>query len=69
MGGIKLTPFVLFLILLLVLVIAMIFGYNTNQIVEGYSMSDSASWTGATLYTPTIAGMSQLEIVYRKADT
>ena len=34
MKGIKLTPFLLFLILLLVLVIAMIFGYRSNSIVE-----------------------------------
>ena len=34
MKGIKLTPFLLFVILLLVLVVAMIFGYRSNHVLE-----------------------------------
>ena len=43
MKGIRLTPFLLFLILLLVLVIAMIFGYRSNSIVEGNTNMESNS--------------------------
>ena len=46
MLDIKLTPFILFMILLVVLVIAMIFGYNNNM-VEGL-VSGSGSWTKLT---------------------
>ena len=41
MKSFKLTPFVLFLILLLTLVIAMIFGYKSSQIMEGLSPASS----------------------------
>ena len=43
MKGIKLTPFLLFLILLLVLVIAMIFGYRSNSIVENMETETGGS--------------------------
>ena len=48
MKGIKLTPFLLFLILLLVLVIAMIFGYRSNSIVENMETeSVGSNWLQA----------------------
>ena len=44
MKGIRLTPFLLFVILLVVLVIAMIFGYRSNRILENME-SDSGLWS------------------------
>ena len=45
MKGITLTPFLLFLILLVVLVIAMIFGYQSNSVVENMEAdSGSSNW-------------------------
>jgi hypothetical protein len=44
MKGIRLTPFLLFVILLVVLVIAMIFGYRSNRVLENME-SDSGLWS------------------------
>ena len=44
MKGIKLTPFLLFLILLVVLVIAMIFGYRSNKVLENMQ-SGQGMWS------------------------
>ena len=44
MKGIKLTPFLLFVILLLVLVVAMIFGYRSNHVLENMQ-SEQGRWS------------------------
>ena len=44
MKGIRLTPFLLFVILLVVLVIAMIFGYRSNDVLENMQ-SDQGMWS------------------------
>lgn len=44
MKGIRLTPFLLFLILLLVLVVAMIFGYRSNSVLENMETGNSGDW-------------------------
>jgi hypothetical protein len=54
MRSIKLTPFILFLILLLVLVVAMIFGYKSSMVVEG----NSNAWEPVTAATQTVAAYS-----------
>jgi len=54
MRSIKLTPFILFLILLLVLVVAMIFGYKSSMVVEG----NSNAWEPVTSATQTVAAYS-----------
>ena len=54
MRSIKLTPFILFLILLLVLVVAMIFGYKSSMVVEG----NSHVWDPVTAATQTFSSYS-----------
>lgn len=44
MKGIRLTPFLLFLILLLVLVVAMIFGYRSNSVLENMETGNTGDW-------------------------
>ena len=66
MLDIKLTPFILFMILLVVLVIAMIFGYNNNM-VEGL-VSGSGSWTKLTSDT-TIAEYSAANTLFQVYDS
>ena len=68
MGSIKLTPFVLFLILLLVLVIAMIFGYKTNMVVEG-ATSSPYIWSSASEVSGGYYSTNQLQVVYTSNDT
>ena len=63
MGSIKLTPFVLFLILLLVLVVAMIFGYKTNLVVEG-NTANSASWNSSLGYGYNEYSPTAIDIIY-----
>ena len=47
MKGIRLTPFLLFLILLLVLVVAMIFGYRSNSVLENMETGNTGDWAVA----------------------
>ena len=63
MGSIKLTPFVLFLILLLVLVVAMIFGYKTNLVVEGNTPS-SARWSPSIGAGYTRYSTNEIDVIY-----
>ena len=67
MGSIKLTPFVLFLILLLVLVVAMIFGYKSNMIVEG-NTSSSATWSSSQSNTYAKYSPSEIDVIYETTD-
>ena len=50
MKGLKLTPFLLFVLLLLVLVFAMLFGSSTNKVMEGLTPGTS-NFTAATTAT------------------
>ena len=50
MKGLKLTPFLLFVLLLLVLVFAMLFGSSTNKVMEGLAPGTS-NFTAATTAT------------------
>ena len=67
MGSIKLTPFVLFLILLLVLVIAMIFGYKSNMVVEG-NTSSSAIWSDSQTDTYADYSATAIDAIYESTD-
>ena len=67
MGSIKLTPFVLFLILLLVLVVAMIFGYKSNMVVEG-NTSSSAIWSSSQTDTYTKYSPTAIDVIYESTD-
>jgi hypothetical protein len=67
MGSIKLTPFVLFLILLLVLVVAMIFGYKSNMVVEG-NTSSSAIWSSSQTDTYTKYSPTAIDAIYESTD-
>ena len=50
MKGFKLTPFLLFVLLLLVLVFAMLFGTVTNKIIEGNTGSSSFTQASTEVY-------------------
>lgn len=63
MKGFKLTPFLLFVLLLLVLVFAMLFGTVTNKIIEGNT--GSSSFTQASTYN---YGGATLDVVYSDND-
>jgi hypothetical protein len=67
MGSIKLTPFVLFLILLLVLVVAMIFGYKSNMVVEG-NTSGSAIWSPSRTDTFAKYSPTAIDAIYESED-
>ena len=67
MGSIKLTPFVLFLILLLVLVVAMIFGYKSNMVVEG-NTSRSAIWSPSRTDTFAKYSPTAIDAIYESED-
>lgn len=59
MKGFKLTPFLLFVLLLLVLVFAMLFGSVTNKIIEGNTGSSSFTQADVGTY-----GSATLDVVY-----
>jgi hypothetical protein len=60
MKGLKLTPFLLFVLLLLVLVFAMLFGSATNKFMEGMSPG-TTNFTAATTAT---YGNITMDVVY-----
>ncbi len=68
MLDIKLTPFILFMILLVVLVIAMIFGYNNNMVEGLVSESGNRTWTKLTSDT-LIANYSDVNSLFQVYDS
>ena len=66
MSSIKLTPLVLFLILLIVLVISVIFGYRANQ--EGFTMYKYTKASIDTVWIPQYTKTSSTPTVYKLYD-